>query len=181
MRSNQSLDRLNAEFEKKSFDIEIIFDKYTQAPGDLSALMNAVMVLLNLDWTVVPKESFQSIKTIAREKANMIQLLKSIDRDSYEIKTVKKLERFTNMDNFYEQHMRGICNEAGILCEWVLALVAYTKDKSIIEPNNQRYSDLISQVKVTQKKLRTTNNQIDGLRIAILQIDRTLQKNTNEM
>lgn len=111
----------------------------------------------------------------------MLTLLKSINRDSYDAKTVKKLERFTNMDNFYEQHMRGICNEAGVLCEWVLTVVAYVQDKSIMEPNNQRYSDLVSQVKATQKKLRSTNNQIDGLRIAILQIDRTLQKGINEM
>ena len=144
MRSKQSLDRLNLEFEKKSFDIETLFDKYSQAPGDVSALMNAVMVLLNLDWTVVPKESFQSIKTIVREKVNIIQLLKSIDRDSYDVNMVKKLERFTNIDNFYEEHMRGICDEAGILCEWVLALIACIKDKSTMQPNNQRYSDLVS-------------------------------------
>jgi hypothetical protein len=58
MRSKQALDRLNEEFEKSSFDIEAIFDKYSQAPGDVSAVMNAVMVLLKLDGTVVPKESF---------------------------------------------------------------------------------------------------------------------------
>lgn len=58
MRSKQALDRLNKEFVTKSFDIETVFDKYSQAPGDLSALMNAVMVLLNLDGTIVPKESF---------------------------------------------------------------------------------------------------------------------------
>jgi hypothetical protein len=58
MRSNQALDRLNKEFETKSFDIETVFDKYSQASGDLSALMNAVMVLLNLDGIIVPKESF---------------------------------------------------------------------------------------------------------------------------
>lgn len=58
MRSNQALDRLNKEFAKSSFDIELIFEKYSQAPGDMSALMNAVMVLLKLDGTVVPKENF---------------------------------------------------------------------------------------------------------------------------
>jgi len=58
MRSNQALDRLNKEFEKSSFDIEVIFEKYSQAPGDVSALMNAVMAVLKLDGIVVPKESF---------------------------------------------------------------------------------------------------------------------------
>lgn len=74
----------------------------------------------------------------------MITLLKGISRDSYDANTVKKLERYTQMDNFYEQHMRGICNEAGILCEWVLTVTAYIQDKSIIEPNNKRYTDLVS-------------------------------------
>lgn len=58
MRSNQALDRLNKNFDKQSFDFETIFEKYSQAPGDVSALMNAVMVLLHLDETIVPKESF---------------------------------------------------------------------------------------------------------------------------
>jgi chromosome segregation ATPase len=111
----------------------------------------------------------------------MIALLRGIGRDSYDTSTVKKLERYTKMDNFYEQHMRSICNEAAVLCEWVLAVTGYIQDKSIMEPNNKRYTDLVSQVKVTQKKLRTTNNQIDGMRIALLQLDRTLQKNVNEV
>ena len=50
-----------------------------------------------------------------------------------------------------------------------------------MEPNNKRYTDLVAQVKVTQKKLRTTNNQIDGLRIALLQLERTLQKSVNDL
>ena len=111
----------------------------------------------------------------------MITLLKGIGRDSYDTNTVKKLEKYTNMDNFYEQHMRSICGEAGTLCEWVLTVISYIQDKSIMEPNNKRYTDLVSQVKVTQKKLRTTNNQIDGLRIALLQLERTLQKSVNDL
>jgi dynein heavy chain len=59
-------------------------------------------------------------------------------KDSVTQATLKKIEKFTKMENFKPAYVRNISQAAGALCEWVLSIEDYSKVLKVVAPKRAR-------------------------------------------
>ena len=104
---------------------------FNSPPADVATVMNAVMILLGKEpsWVVVKKELSDPkfmIKIRDFNKENISQVI------------LKKIEKYTRMDNFKPEHVCKISLAAGALCAWVISLEDYAKALKVVAPKRAK-------------------------------------------
>jgi dynein heavy chain len=78
------------------------------------------------------------------------------DKDNITDKTIKAIEKYTKMDNFFPDYITKISEAAGALCTWVRSIEEYAKALKIVKPKKQR-------LEAAEEKLRRSQEALDKL------------------
>lgn len=118
--------------------IELLDKKYiaeiksfNTPPPDVATVMNAVMIVLGKEpsWVVAKKELADS---------NFIKKVMDYDKENISQVILKKIEKYTRMDNFKPEHVTKISLAAGALCSWVRSLEDYSKALKVVAPKRAK-------------------------------------------
>ena len=60
------------------------------------------------------------------------------DKENIPQSTLKKIEKYTKMENFQQHHVSKVSLAAGALCCWVRSLEDYSKALKIVEPKRRK-------------------------------------------
>lgn len=104
---------------------------FNTPPPDVATVMNAVMIVLGKEpsWVVAKKELADS---------NFIKKVMEYDKENISQVILKKIEKYTRMDNFKPEHVTKISQAAGALCSWVRSLEDYSKALKVVAPKRAK-------------------------------------------
>lgn len=104
---------------------------FNTPPPDVATVMNAVMIVLGKEpsWVVAKKELADS---------NFIKKVMDYDKENISQVILKKIEKYTRMDNFKPEHVTKISLAAGALCSWVRSLEDYSKALKVVAPKRAK-------------------------------------------
>jgi dynein heavy chain len=104
---------------------------FNTPPPDVATVMNAVMIVLGKEpsWVVAKKELADS---------NFIKKVMDFDKENISQVILKKIEKYTRMDNFKPEHVTKISLAAGALCSWVRSLEDYSKALKVVAPKRAK-------------------------------------------
>lgn len=122
--AQQALEMLDKKFiaEIKSF---------SSPPPDVATVMSAVMIILGKDtsWAAVKKELADS---------QFVKKVMEFDKENIPPQILKKVERYTKMENFQPAYVSKISQAAGALCMWVRSIEDFSKALKVIEPKRKK-------------------------------------------
>lgn len=104
---------------------------FTSPPPAVETVMSAVMIVLskNPDWASVKKELTDSA---------FVKKIMDYDMDNISPVVMKKIEKYTKMENFQPQIVAKTSIAASMLCMWVRSVEDYSKALKIVAPKRAK-------------------------------------------
>jgi dynein heavy chain, axonemal len=104
---------------------------FTSPPPAVETVMSAVMIVLskNPDWASVKKELTDSA---------FVKKIMDYDMDNISPVVMKKIEKYTKMENFQPQIVAKTSVAASMLCMWVRSVEDYSKALKIVAPKRAK-------------------------------------------
>jgi dynein heavy chain, axonemal len=78
------------------------------------------------------------------------------DKENISQNILKKIEKYTKMDNFKPEHVTKISMAAGALCLWVRSLEDYSKALKVVAPKRAKKAR-------AEESLKKLMDMLDGL------------------
>jgi hypothetical protein len=94
---------------------------YKHPPADVATVMAAVMTVLG------KKTAWASVVKELSEVSKFVKSIIEFNAETINQATLKKIEKYTKMDNFKPEHMMKISSAGASLCAWVRSVEDYCK------------------------------------------------------
>ena len=124
LEANKAVDTLDKKFiaEMKALN---------KPPSAVGLVMDAVMVFLGhpIGWPSVKK---------ALNDTGFLKSIIEFDKDAIDARTLKKIETYTNDNDFTPEFMNTKSAAAGALCTWVRAIEDYAKCLKVVNPKREK-------------------------------------------
>ena len=117
---------------------------FANPPARCALVMEAVGILLTSKKTV-----WADAQKLLGQK-NVLDLLKSYDKDHISTTILKKLEPFMRNPDFEEGAVQKTSTAAAGLCKWVRAMYTYAQVTKAMEPKRRALQDAEARVRDTR-------------------------------
>lgn len=156
----------------KKFIAEI--KSFTSPPTDVATVMSAVMIVLQKDptWQTVKKELADP---------NFVKKIMEFDKERISQATLKKIERYTKMENFQPQYVVKVSVAAGALCQWVRSLEDYSKALKVVAPKRQKKAYAEEQLRKKMAVLEGLEAEFQKLADKLAELEETYNRTTSDM
>merc|ERR1712166_1211377 len=136
--------------------------------------MNAVMIVLGKEpsWVVAKKELADS---------NFIKKVMDYDKENISQVILKKIEKYTRMDNFKPEHVTKISLAAGALCSWVRSLEDYSKALKVVAPKRAKKAFAEEQLRKKMAILEEPEAEFQKLADKLAELEETYNRTTSDM
>jgi len=147
---------------------------FTAPPPDVATVMNAVMIVFQKEatWQTVKKELADS---------QFVKKVTEFDKENISPATLKKIEKYTKMENFQPQYVSRVSMAAGALCMWVRSLEDYSKALKVVAPKRAKKAYAEEQLKKKIAFLEGLEIEFKALADKLAELEETYKKTTTEM
>jgi len=147
---------------------------FNSPPADVQTTMNAVMIVLQKEpsWPSAKKELSDS---------NFIKKVMEFDKENISATVLKKIEKYTKMENFQPQFVMKVSIAAGALCQWVRSLEDYSKALKVVAPKRQRMKYAQEQLEKKEAMLNELQAEFQKLLDFLAELENTYNKTNKEL
>ncbi|ETO04868.1 hypothetical protein RFI_32528 [Reticulomyxa filosa] len=135
--------------------------------------MSAVMTLLGED------SSWMSSKK-ALSDANFLLRLKEYDKDSIDAGILKKIKRFTTMEDFVYESVKSKSIAAAAMCSWVCAMEVYAEVYAEVEPKREKLKQAQADLFAKQESLKEIMKELEKIEAHVLLLKAQFDKSEAE-
>lgn len=159
---------LEAQKALESLDKKYIAEikAFTSPPPAVETVMSAVMIVLgkNPDWASVKKELTDS---------TFVKKVMDFDMDNISQAVMKKIEKYTKMENFQPQIVAKTSIAASYLCLWVRSVEDYSKALKIVAPKRAKKQYAEEQLRKKLAYLEELENEFKALAAKLAELQTT--------
>jgi dynein heavy chain len=138
---------------------------FVQPPRMVGVVLEAVCLLLK------KKTTWAEAKTLLGQ-LDFLDQLKTYDKDNMKDKLIRKVKKYTDMEEFTAEKVAKVSTAAMSLCMWVQAMVTYHTVVKKIAPMRATLADAQAKLAVVRRELAKKQEILAGVEATLAQLQK---------